>query len=171
MNPEIALTHHLLQPHGSIPNNPRLPVLLYRQVLTGNDLEQQFKDAFKQNNWSGSWVNGVFSYHHYHSLSHEVLGIAKGSALLVLGGPGGEETAVKAGDMVVLPAGTGHCRQSASPDFSVVGAYPEGQENYDICTEADDMQEKQKNISKVALPPTDPIGGKTGPLLRYWQVQ
>ena len=167
--PVPEVTPYLLQPHGNIPNNRALPILLYRQVFSGGNLESRFKEAFRQNNWAGSWVNGVFSYHHYHSRSHEVLGVAAGSATLILGGPGGEELKVEAGDMVVLPAGTGHCRKSASSDFSVVGAYPKGQEDYDICTEENKMKEKQENIRHVALPIADPALGEHGPLLEHWQ--
>lgn len=159
-----------LQPHGNNPNNPHLPLLLYWQVFPEkSNLESQFKEAFEQHNWRGSWTNGVFDYHHYHSKSHEVLGVAAGSATIIFGGPGGEEVEVKAGDMVVLPAGTGHCRKSASSDFSVVGAYPDGQENYDICTEDDDPEEKKQNIKQVPLPGADPVAGKEGPLLQHWK--
>jgi uncharacterized protein YjlB len=160
----------LLQPHGNIPNNQALPLLLYKQVFTNNkELERQFKDAFRRNNWGGSWTNGVFDYHHYHSKSHEVLGVIAGSATLVLGGPAGEEVQVQAGDMLVLPAGTGHCRQRASADFKVVGAYPKGQEGYDICTEDDDAEQKRQNIKQVPLPTADPIAGAIGPLLQHWR--
>jgi len=162
----------LLQPHGNIPNNQVLPLLLYRQVFTDqHNLERQFKEAFQQNNWGGSWTNGVFAYHHYHSKSHEILGVIAGSATLILGGPGGEEVQVQAGDMVVLPAGTGHCRKHASSDFQVVGAYPKGQEDYDICTEDDDAEQKRKNIRQVSLPTADPIAGANGPLLQHWKQQ
>ena len=166
---EQTVTTLNLQPHGNIPNNQHLPLLLYRQVFSASDkLENEFKEAFAQHNWKGSWTNGVFDYHHYHSKSHEVLGVAAGSAFIIFGGPGGEEVEVKAGDMVVLPAGTGHCRKSASPDFSVVGAYPKGQENYDICREDDDVEDKIRNIRQVPLPDSDPVAGKDGPLLQHW---
>lgn len=164
-----AATPILFQPDNNIPNNQKLPLLLYRQVFgESKNLEAQFKDAFKQNKWGGSWTNGVFSYHHYHSKAHEVLGVAAGSATIIFGGPGGQEVTVKAGDMAVLPAGTGHCRKSASPDFKVVGAYPKGQEDYDICTEADNAEEKKRNIAAVAPPTTDPVFGLKGPLLQEW---
>lgn len=167
---EVTPLH--LQPHGNIPNNLNLPVLLYRRVFSGgSNLESRFKEAFKQNGWGGSWVNGVFDYHHYHSRSHEVLGVATGTAELILGGPGGEEVTVKAGDMVVLPAGTGHCLKSSSPDFSVVGAYPKGQENYDICTEEDNMAAKVQNIKAVTLPTHDPVAGEQGPLTKAWKAK
>ena len=159
-----------LAENDRIPNNPDLPVLLYRQVFPeGESLENSFKEAFRQNNWGGSWVNGVYAYHHYHSTAHEVLGVISGSATLLLGGPGGEETDVWACDMVVLPAGTGHCRQRASADFRVVGAYPRGQENYDLCTEDDDVEEKKQHIRQVPLPAADPVAGAEGPLLRLWR--
>ncbi|MHA6248849.1 cupin domain-containing protein [Pontibacter sp. CAU 1760] len=167
---EVSVNPFLLQPNGSIPNNPKLPALLYQQVFTNpQNLEQQFKKAFALNGWGGTWTNSVFDYHHYHSTSHEVLGVAAGKATLVLGGPNGKEVQLQAGDAVVLPAGTGHCRQHASADFSVVGAYPPGQENYDSCTAQDDPTAKQRNIDRVALPATDPVLGKSGPLLRHWQ--
>ncbi|TXK37875.1 cupin domain-containing protein [Pontibacter qinzhouensis] len=159
----------LLAPNQGIPNNAGLPLLLYQQVLQQQeDLVSAFKKAFAQNHWVGTWVNGVFDYHHYHSVAHEVLGVAAGTATLIFGGPGGEEIEVKAGDMVVLPAGTGHCRKHASADFKVVGAYPPGQQDYDICTATDNMAEKQKNIANVKLPSTDPVSGKEGPLCQHW---
>ncbi|AKD01892.1 cupin domain-containing protein [Pontibacter korlensis] len=160
---------YLLEPHGSIPNNQRLPLLVYRQVFRHkDDLVSQFKEAFAQHNWHGSWVNGVFDYHHYHSKAHEVLGVTAGSAVIILGGPGGRETEVQAGDMLVLPAGTGHCLKSSSSGFKVVGAYPAGQQNYDICTEDDNPEEKRKNILQVSLPTQDPVFGAEGPLVRHW---
>lgn len=159
-----------LSENGSIPNNPELPLLLYQQVFDGKENpEKQFKEAFQQNNWTGSWVNGVYDYHHYHSTAHEVLGVISGTATLIFGGPDGRETDVNAGDMVILPAGTGHCRLSASDDFRVIGAYPLGQEDYDLCTEKDNTEEKKKNIAQVQLPGTDPVSGEEGPLAVHWK--
>ncbi|QCR21045.1 cupin domain-containing protein [Pontibacter sp. SGAir0037] len=155
-----------------IPNNPDLPLMLYKQVFTDQkNLENKFKASFAEHNWRGTWTNGVFDYHHYHSTAHEVLGVAAGSATIQFGGPEGEKLEVKAGDMVILPAGTGHCRIKASRHFTVVGAYPAGQEKYDICTEEDDAEAKKRQIAQVPLPATDPIEGANGPLLQYWQAK
>ena len=45
---------YLLQPHGTIPNNPQLPLLVCEQVFSRHDnLVKQFKEAFQQNNWRG----------------------------------------------------------------------------------------------------------------------
>lgn len=163
------IPHHLSE-NGQIPNNPSLPLLFYQQVFEEKEgLEKKFKESFQQNNWGGSWVNGVFDYHHYHSTAHEVLGVLSGTATIVFGGPEGVKVEVAAGDMVIIPAGVGHCRQSASDDFKVVGAYPKGQEDYDICTQKDNVEEKKKNIEKVSLPQTDPVSGENSPLFEHWR--
>ncbi|MEJ8801551.1 cupin domain-containing protein [Pontibacter sp. H249] len=166
---KVNVSQHKLQPGQQIPNNPTLPVLYYPQAMAAESkLADKFKQVFEQNNWHGTWINGVFDYHHYHSKSHEVLGVAAGSAKVILGGPSGELFNLEAGDVVVLPAGTGHCLLSSSSDFKIVGAYPKGQENYDICTEKDDMAAKVRNIAKVPLPTHDPIAGVDGPLMHIW---
>ncbi len=53
-----------------------------------------------------------------------MLGIARGRATVEFGGPRAARLSVEAGDVVVLPAGTGHRRIEASGDLLVVGAYP-----------------------------------------------
>jgi uncharacterized protein YjlB len=61
-----------------------------------------------------------------HFIAHEVLGIAAGTANVILGGPQGHELQLTSGDVVVLPAGTGHCNAGSSGDLLIVGAYPDG---------------------------------------------
>jgi uncharacterized protein YjlB len=140
-------------PGKVIPNHPRFEVLLYRGVDVSD-----VQALFAAHGWGGSWVNGVFDFHHFHSTSHEVLAVIAGSAVLELGGPQGEAFEVTAGDVVVLPAGTGHRRASASGDFRVVGAYPAGQEDYDLLREADDAA--RARIEALDAPPDDPVGGE-----------
>jgi uncharacterized protein YjlB len=140
-----------------IPNHPKLPVLLYRGVDAAAAGPDACRELFASNGWGGSWVDGVFDFHHFHSTSHEVLGVVAGSATLELGGPQGTAFEVAAGDVVVLPAGTGHRRAGASGDFSVVGAYPVGQEDYDLLRDADEAA--RSRIAAVPWPDHDPVTG------------
>jgi uncharacterized protein YjlB len=160
-----------IEANGWMPNNPRLPVLLYRAAvpIARGDPAVAFETLFQRNDWPPQWRNGVYGFHHYHTTAHEVLGFAHGEARLVLGGPGGHEVAVRPGDVVVLPAGTGHFRQDASRDLLVVGAYPPGQEA-DLCR-AEATPEMLARIEQVPLPIADPVEGRAGSLMTLWQAR
>jgi uncharacterized protein YjlB len=152
-----------LHKNGSIPNS-NLPVLLYRGILSPNakGKARTFRKAFKENGWVGLWTDVVFDYVHFHSNAHEVLGIAKGHVSVELGGEGGRTCLLKAGDMLVLPAGVGHRRFYMDEDLAVVGAYPSGQSDYD-------MKRKGRATPEVPIPDTDPFYGAEGPLPHAWK--
>jgi uncharacterized protein YjlB len=155
-----------LKPNGWMPNSA-LPVLFYRGAFPASDnLAAGMEHLFTANQWPPQWRNGVYDFHHYHSTAHEVLGFAAGHADLVLGGEGGEPVTVHAGDVVVLPAGTGHCRITASNDFLVVGAYPEN-EQWDICRSAA-TAEVLERMRRVRFPASDPLTGAGGALPKLW---
>ncbi|TBG84494.1 cupin [Rhizobium leguminosarum] len=156
----------IFEPSDWVPNNPHLSVLLYCDVF-GDGGPIDFESRFAANGWTGIWANGVFDCQHYHSGAHEVLGIALGSATLLIGGPSGQALEVAAGDWLVIPAGTGHQNLGCTSDFQVIGAYPKGQ-HADIQTSAAPSEMLAK-ISSVPLPHTDPVQGSSGFLIEKWR--
>ncbi len=159
---------------GNVPNNPKLPLLLYRGAIdieAARDPEHAIEQVFMANGWGhGMWRNGIYPYTHFHSMTHEVLGIARGTARVRFGGAQGEEIEVTAGDVAVLPAGTGHQRLSDGAGLSVIGGYPVGG-RYDLCRggRAEHDQALQ-SIPHVPMPATDPLFGSAGPLLALWRT-
>ena len=160
---------HFFTDDGTVPNN-RLPLVLYRGALGDEgDLAVRCEDMFEANGWPGAWRNGIYGHHHYHSTAHEVLGIARGSARVRLGGEHGATVELRQGDVVVIPAGVAHKCESASGDLLVIGSYPKGQRP-DICRADTASHDKSAgNVARVALPGSDPVTGAAGPLLDCWR--
>jgi uncharacterized protein YjlB len=153
---------------GSIPNS-KFPMLLYRNAFTarGSSGALWLVNRFESNDWSNSWRNGIYSFHHYHSTSHEVLGIYSGTALVHLGGEQGEKVRVNAGDVMVIPAGVGH-KNLGSSSLGVVGAYPEGR-SWDLNRGlAGERPAVDKNIAALPIPQTDPILGMGSGVVSVW---
>jgi uncharacterized protein YjlB len=162
---------HLLAPDGAIPNHPRWPLLVYQNAvgISEADLAAVFEELFTRNRWPAAWRDGVFPFHHYHSNSHEVLGVYSGEVTVQFGGDAGVSVTAKPGDVIVLPAGTGHKRLSSRGSLGIVGAYPEGQ-HPDTCMPP--LASVAKSAAAVALQPLpacDPVYGSDGPLFAYWR--
>jgi len=158
---------------GSIPNNAALPLVLYRGAvdLTGSpDPEELIEKTFAGNGWGQMWRNGIYSYVHYHSTIHEAMGIARGRATVRFGGENGEAIELAAGDVVILPAGTGHQKLAQSAELVVIGAYPPtGSFNLCLGSKAE-RNTALTAIPKVPIPAADPVFGAEGPLLALWRV-
>jgi len=81
----------------------------------------------------------------------------------------GKALDISAGDVAILPAGTGHQLISASEDFCVVGAYPPGPPMQITRPTPENHAKALKTIPEVKLPKTDPVRGADGPLVRLWR--
>jgi len=154
---------------GVFPGN-RIPALLYKKVL---DIPLLFpathvKNIFNENGWTNSWDAGIFTYHHYHSITHEVLGIYSGKTTVQLGGDNGPKLVLEKGDVLVIPAGVAHKNLGEENDVGVVGAYPDGRD-YDMnYGKPGERPGTDENIARLPLPEKDPIEGDRGELLNKW---
>jgi len=164
---------HLFVDDGVIPNNRALPLVLYRGGidLTGSpDPELRIEKTFAANGWGNMWRNGIYPYAHYHSMIHEAMGIARGHATVRFGGEHGCNLDIAPGDVVILPAGTGHQRLRQGRDLVVVGAYPPSGK-YNLCRGSKaEHAAALVSIPQVPLPAADPVFGPEGPLLALWRA-
>ena len=168
----VPITHKFAD-DGTIPNNPVLPLVMYRAGidLAGSpDPEAIVEKTFATNGWGGMWRNGVYPYVHYHSMIHEAMGIARGRARVRFGGEHGREIDLAPGDVVVLPAGTGHQGLSHTPgprrdrqpirrSAPTISAAAAGR----------NTRPRSNSIPRVPLPETDPVFGAEGPLIALWR--
>jgi uncharacterized protein YjlB len=158
---------------GKTPNN-RLPLVVFKHAILFRNFDPAsvFEELFAANGWKDSWRDTMYGFEHFHSETHEVLGLARGTVRARFGGTRGEELDLEAGDVVVLPAGTGHKRVRASRDLLIVGAYPENAGTYDEPRASPKAHDAALlKIKNVPLPRTDPVYGKSGPLLRAWKAK
>ncbi|MCX5479945.1 cupin [Kaistia geumhonensis] len=156
---------------GEVPNHPHWSLILYAQAAppdASGSATAALDALFAGNGWPVSWHDGIYRFTHFHSVTHEALGIGTGSARVQFGGESGPILTVAAGDAVLLPAGTGHKLIEASSDLLVVGAYPPGA-GYDLVRAGEgDGAELRRRIAAVPCPRSDPVTGRTGGLLAAW---
>ena len=149
-----------LEDDGAIPNNARLPLLIYRQALALPPREPAavFEALFTANGWPAAWRT-----------AHEALGVFSGRATACFGGEHGVRMTVSAGDVIIIPAGVGHKGLDASPDLGIVGAYPSGT-GPDLCRGLEEERPAcLRAIARVAVPDRDPLYGDRGPLREHWR--
>jgi uncharacterized protein YjlB len=134
---------------------------LYRAAITADaqDRASVFERGFAQNDWRNSWRNGVIPLLIITAQSHEVLGVYDGTAKLRLGGEHGQTVEIRSGDVILIPAGVAHHNIGASPDFSVVGAYPMGANGIASRFALANGQNPISTIAALPIPDYDPIYG------------
>jgi uncharacterized protein YjlB len=158
----------LFDDDGAIPNST-LPLLVYRAVVPAD--AGAIEQTFATNRWPPAWRAGVHPYHHFHANTHEALGVAQGTATVLFGGPNGRELQVSAGDIVIVPAGVGHCNKAQSGDLLIVGAYPDNAPPPDQYRgKSTEHASVLRKLDAVPLPSADPVNGGDGPLRRLWRT-
>jgi uncharacterized protein YjlB len=170
---EAYLVAHKIEENGNFPNNPVLPLMVYKGTLRlhPDDSEEVIKKVFAQNGYTNTWVDGIFDYHHYHSNTHEVMGVFCGKADVQFGGDHGVCIELDKGDVVIIPAGVAHKKLNSTDDFTVVGAYPNGADYNIKYGRADERPEADEDIAKVKNPDSDPVNGSKGHLFECWYNQ
>jgi len=163
---DFELLHFL--DDGLCPNN-QLPVIVYYQVTNEKNKSDWLEKTFKQNGWTNNWRDVVLGYDHFHSNTHEVLGIGNGKIKLQLGGRNGKSLKVSAGDVIILPAGVGHYAIEQNEKYEIVGGYPDGK-SWDMCTgHEEDRNLILSRIKDLAIPAFDPVFGLGGQLSGIWR--
>lgn len=122
-------------PHG-------LPALLWKEGASEFLSSAKINARLQERGWSPQWTFPMFKESHYHSTTHELLTIFRGSATLLLGGTDddvdksqdGEAHArieVQKGDVLLLPAGYAHRAIADRDGFCMIGSYPVGGKQWD----------------------------------------
>jgi uncharacterized protein YjlB len=169
INQSVRFLSRIFHEDGAFPNNEKLPVIILQSPLQNEMIEPKlFEELFRKNHWPAAWRNGLYDFHHYHSRAHEVLGVYSGWVQVCFGGPQGEILEAQKGDVVIIPAGVSHCNKGQSPDFRVVGGYPDGQVWDMLYGRPGERPQADHNISQVYKPTTDPVFGSAGILIELW---
>jgi len=167
MKKEDIITYYF-ENDGDIPNNI-LPVVIYKNALQSMP-NKNFESTFLQNGWANNWHDIILTEDHFHSNTHEVLGLKRGQARLMLGGRKGKMVNVDMGDVIILPAGVGHYSVDNSMDYQFVGGYPNGADwNLHFSLKKEDSPSILAEIANISLPEKDPIFGYNGHLFEYWK--
>lgn len=161
---------HRLAPDAQVPNHPSWPLLVYPgAVPAGPELAEAIEALFARNGWPPAWRNGVHPFHHFHGTAHEALGVYRGEVTVRFGGESGLDILARPGDVLVLPAGTGHKKIASRGALGVVGAYPAGQVADTHTRRAATPERELQAVAQVPLPDSDPVYGADGPLFEHWR--
>lgn len=169
---EEKIIAQILTDDGTFPNNENIPTLIYKDPLgKGRKITaRDFEAIFDNNSWPSAWRYGIYTFQHYHSTAHEVLGVYKGATQVQLGGTTGFTQRVEPGDVIVIPAGVAHQNVGSNTGFKCVGGYANGDQwdmNYG---KPEERPRADENIADVSHPIADPIFGDSGPLVDHWNL-
>lgn len=155
---------------GLTPNS-HLPVLIYRGLFDDKyeSCEEWLEEKFTANGWVRTCQKPLFDYYHYHSNTHEVLGVCEGRGFIQLAADNGVKTEIVKGDVVLIPAGVGHFCINHSVDFAVVAGYPNNAVPDVKKAHPEEREGALENIKKVPAPEFDPVlRDEEEGLLKFW---
>jgi len=156
-----------LKPTKLVPNS-HLPLLYYPAAFPKDVSADTIEAHFTKNNWDPQWRFGMYKQAHFHTTTHEALGIFRGSARVRFGASdkesaeevGAIEVDVAAGDALIIPCGVAHRCVEDRGGFMMVGAYPQGAKQWDL-----NYGGEGKEL-QATLPEMDPVLGESEEGLR-----
>ncbi|KAF1850629.1 uncharacterized protein K460DRAFT_372827 [Cucurbitaria berberidis CBS 394.84] len=166
----LRLNAHYVPSYSHLPNTSthNNPLLIYHSAFPASTSPSTLESHLPKNGLAPQWRYTMYSQTHFHSTTHEVLCVFSGRAALLFGGeanPGKVETEVKAGDMIVVPAGVGHrLLEDLDGGFQMVGAYPKGC-SWDMCYGKEGEEQAARAVAGVNWFVKDPLYGDDGPVL------
>ncbi|KAJ5727859.1 hypothetical protein N7493_005679 [Penicillium malachiteum] len=167
---EIQVTYRQIPSCNRIPNTAIQckPLMIYHGAFnaTPADLQRRLRAVGEV---EPQWVYTMYSQTHFHSTTHEVLGVVTGRARLCFGGeenPQRFEPIVQRGDLIIVPAGVGHrlLDDEGEEPIQMVGSYPHDTQ-WDMCYGNAGEEKKVQAIRDLAWFHRDPLFGDDGPAL------
>ena len=168
---ELKVLKYQLPAQGLTPNTSiqKKPLLIYRSVFPSNTNASQIESHLSSVGVvTPQWRFTMYSFSHFHTTSHEVLGIASGKAQLCFGHEENKdrvEEVLTKGDVIIMPAGVSHrLLEDLDGAFTMVGCYPTGC-NWDMCYGKSGEESKIEKIKDLPWFKKDPVYGDEGPVL------
>ncbi|KAI0457173.1 RmlC-like cupin domain-containing protein [Xylaria acuta] len=167
---DLKVLEHQVPAHNLIPNTSiqRKPLLIYKSVFsnaTASEVESLLSDTGVV---TPQWRATMYTTSHFHSTSHEVLGVSNGKATVCFGhegNPGKVTCDLEKGDLAIIPAGVAHrLLEVLEGDFEMVGSYPKGY-NWDMCYGTRAEEGRIGTIKELPWFDRDPVYEGKGPVL------
>lgn len=169
---DIRVLRHHIPAHGLIPNTSiqNKPLLIYQNAFSSPSISASQIESHLSSIGvvKPQWRYTMYSASHFHSTSHELLGISNGEARICFGhedNPKKVEEILRKGDVVIIPAGVAHrLLEDLTGEFEMVGAYPVGC-SWDMCYGKTGEEQKIEKIRSLSWFNKDPLYGDDGPAM------
>ncbi|KAK6523912.1 hypothetical protein TWF281_001877 [Arthrobotrys megalospora] len=174
---QMAIEKHQIPRYELIPNTSlhNIPFIHYKSAFPKSTDASSIEEVLRTNSWKPSWRYTMYTDSHFHSTTHETLVVISGAAKILLGGddnPSAVTITANTGDAMFMPVGVAHRLLKdiggrgwgAGEGFTMVGAYPVGGEEWDMCYGRKGEEGVDERVQRVAgVEVGDPIlGGELG---------